>query len=140
MTRRSCGSASIRRGPCRRRRASARSRWRSPAYDPPREFAFRMTYDGGDSTSVYTLDENGGRTKLECRNDTDMAAPAPIPEEIKKQIENAPFIGKMIGKMNLGKLQEAMAKMADNPLVEAAMDKELDASLEKLKKLVEDGR
>lgn len=115
--------------------AGGDARMRVEAWNPPLTFAVTVSYAGGDAKTTYALAESGGVTTLTCTSDTDWAQPdlgaveaqiAAQPPEVQAAMHHA------IDMMN----QQVGAGTYDAG-TQAMMQQALDASLQKLKALVE---
>ncbi len=112
--------------------------WEVTAFDPPREFATRTTYAGGDQSSSYRLSADGDGTKVEVASDTDYAKMA-MPAEAAAQIAKlAGPIQKMIEKMIHSQSESIESGEWDqNSMVEKGMKDATEQMLGKLKAAVE---
>jgi len=84
------------------------------AWDPPRRLDYLTTYAGGDAHTSYQVAEGDGVTTLVCESDTDWARPDGL-DQMEDRLDPGMFDG-----MAQGRMQSA-----------------LDASLQKLKTLIE---
>jgi len=127
------------------------------AYDPPREFAFRLNYDGGKADTRYTVTPDSPASRLEASSTTDYAAVA-VPtyaaarqaaRKLKEQ--GVPWVVRVLAWIGLplayfrvrrkikkydAKLNEAY-RSGDDEAVRKGMQEEFDATLATLKQLVE---
>jgi uncharacterized protein YndB with AHSA1/START domain len=86
-------------------------------YDPPHVLEYRTTNAGGDSLTTYRLVEGDGVTTVALEGDTDRARPAWDAEDVGDQLQRGVF----------------------DDLGQSQMQQALDASLQKLKALIEAG-
>lgn len=108
------------------------------AYEPPSRLTFRSTYEGGDSVSAYSLVEGDGVTTLTLEGDTDWGRP--------KGGFEAAVDAAMAGRSDelqaaadaqLEALETRLEHGEFDGVAQAQMQQALDASLLKLKSLVE---
>lgn len=107
------------------------------AWDPPSTFGCTITYDGGDSVSVYTLTAEGSGTRLELTSDTDWA------KEDLSQLDTALAgqdpAAQAVGRGMVNGLMKLFRSGLWNGPTRKLMQKSLEESLAKLKGLVEAG-
>ena len=110
------------------------------AYDPPNELGCRTTYAGGDSITTYRLVEGDGVTTLTLDGDTDWARPegaweASMDQALAGQSEEV----KQAAEAQLDQVEDQLEAGAFDGMAQGQMQAALDASLQKLKTLVEAG-
>ncbi|MEO8528273.1 MAG: SRPBCC domain-containing protein [Pseudolysinimonas sp.] len=106
-------------------------------YNPPLSFAVTMTYDGGDSTSTYTLSESGGTTTLTSASDSDWAKPDLSGVETMMDQQSAAIQSIMHHAIDVMNQQVGSGSLDAN--AQGMMQQALLASLQKLKGFVEAG-
>jgi uncharacterized protein YndB with AHSA1/START domain len=109
-------------------------------WDPPRRLDYLTTYAGGDSHTSYQLSEGDGVTTLICESDTDWARPEGLwdsavdqaaagqTEEVRETLET-----------QLDALEDQLDAGSFDGMAQGQMQAALDASLLKLKSLIEAG-
>lgn len=108
------------------------------AYDPPNVLGSRSTYQGGDSITTYHLVEGDGVTTLTLEGDTDWARPEGVWEEtIDKALAGQPADVREDAEEQLDKVEDQLDAGAFDGMAQGQMQAALDASLQKLKALVE---
>jgi uncharacterized protein YndB with AHSA1/START domain len=107
------------------------------AWNPPSTFGCTITYDGGDSISVYTLTETATGTRLELASDTDFAR-ADL-SGVEKAIAGQTEAAQDMIEDQLERMQEQLAAGAFDAGVQPQMQKSVEDSLAKLKGLIEAG-
>lgn len=108
------------------------------SYDPPHELGSRSTYQGGDSITTYRLVEGEGVTTLTLEGDTDWARPeGSWDAAIDKALEGQPDDVRASAEEQLDKVEDQLEHGAFDSLAQGQMQQALDASLQKLKTLVE---
>ncbi|CAN5562651.1 hypothetical protein BH10ACT7_BH10ACT7_32870 [soil metagenome] len=107
------------------------------AWDPPSTFGCTITYEGGDSVSMYTLATAGSGTRLELSGDTDWAQAdlSQLDTALAGQDPAAQAVGR--GMIN-GLMRLFRSGAWDGP-TRKLMQKSVEDSLAKLKGLVEAG-
>jgi uncharacterized protein YndB with AHSA1/START domain len=110
------------------------------AYDPPTLLASRSTYQGGDSITTYRLVEGDGVTTLTLEGDTDWARPEGAWENaVDQALEGQPADIKEAAEAQVDKVEDQLEAGAFDGMAQGQMQASLDASLQKLKALVEAG-
>ncbi|MEO5921168.1 MAG: SRPBCC family protein [Pseudolysinimonas sp.] len=107
-------------------------------WDPPKRLDYLTTYTGGDSHTSYQVAEGDGVTTLVCESDTDWARPEGLwdsaidkaaagqSEEMRETLETQ--MDSLEGQLDAG---------AFDGIAQGQMQSVLDASLQKLKALIE---
>lgn len=106
-------------------------------WEPPARFGCTLAYEGGDSISVYTLTETPTGTRLELRSDTDWAAPNS--KAIDDALASQPDAMRAFAQNAIDNAMKTFLAGAYDTMARDAMQKSVEASLAKLKKLVEAG-
>ena len=107
-------------------------------YEPPTRLEYRSTYQGGDSISGYRLTEGDGRTTLVCEGDTDWARPeGSWDAAIDKALEGQTAEVRAAAEQQLDKVEDQLEHGAFDSMAQGQMQQALDASLQKLKSLIE---
>ncbi|CAN5410222.1 hypothetical protein BH09ACT4_BH09ACT4_07480 [soil metagenome] len=107
-------------------------------YEPPIRLTLRTTYPGGDSISGYTLTEGDGKTTVVLEGDTDWSRPEGAWDAaIDKQLEGQPADIKAAAEAQFDKVEEQLEQGDFDDLAKGQMQQSIDASLQKLKTLVE---
>lgn len=104
-------------------------------WNPPLGFGVTMTYEGGDSSTTYTLSESGGTTTLTCASDTDWGKPDLSAME-QQMADMAPDVREMM-KGALDMMNQQVGAGTFDASTQAGMQTALEESLHKLKQLVE---
>lgn len=107
-------------------------------WDPPKRLDYLTTYAGGDSHTSYQLSEGDGVTTFVCESDTDWARPEGLwdsaidqaatgqSDEVRETIET-----------QMDALEDKLDTGAFDGMAQGQMQAALDASLQKLKSLIE---
>lgn len=106
-------------------------------WDPPTTFSMTITYPGGDSLSTYTLTDIGADTHLELASDTDWAEPDN--SAVDKALEGQNFVVRHLVEGMVHRQEAKLAQGDFDASTAAIMQKSLEASLAKLKTLIEKG-
>jgi uncharacterized protein YndB with AHSA1/START domain len=110
------------------------------AYEPPTEFGSRTTYQGGDSITTYRLVEGDGTTTLTLEGDTDWARPeGSWDSAMDKALEGQPAEMRAAAEQQLDRVEDQLEHGAFDSMAQGQMQQALDASLQKLKSLIEAG-
>lgn len=110
------------------------------AYDPPHLMSSRSTYQGGDSMSTYRLVEGDGVTTVTLEGDTDWARPEGAWEaSMDKALEGQSAEVRAAAEEQIDRVEDQLDAGAFDGLAHGQMQAALDASLQKLKALVEAG-
>ena len=108
------------------------------AYEPPTDLAFRSTYTGGDSISTYKLTEVDGKTTLTLEGDTDWGRPkGGFDAALDSALAGQPESMRAAAEQQMEVLEEQLEHGAFDSAAQAQMQQSLDASLLKLKSLIE---
>jgi len=108
------------------------------AYEVPTLLGCRTTYAGGDSLTTYRLVEGEGVTTLTLEGDTDWARPEGAWEgAIDTALEGQSAEVRAEAEEQLDKVEDQLEHGAFDSLAQGQMQQSLDASLQKLKTLVE---
>ena len=109
-------------------------------WDPPQRLDYLTTYAGGDAHTSYQLAEGDGVTTLVCESDTDWARPEGLwdPRSIggRRSAGGGPRDGRRAARQAGG---QARRRVFDG-MAQGQMQAALDASLQKLKSLIEAAR
>lgn len=109
-------------------------------FDPPRALEYRSSYPGGDSLSTYRLVEGEGVTTLTCEGDTDWARPEGAWDAaVDAAMEGQSAAVRAVVEQQLDVAQEQLEHGVFDGLAQSQMQLALEASLQKLKALVEAG-
>jgi uncharacterized protein YndB with AHSA1/START domain len=110
-------------------------------YEPPTHLAYRVSYDGGDAESTFTLTPSGEGTHLETSSDTEYAQMGKIPEQAEARLAGLPKAMQLYVHHQIHEMEEQLESGAwdDNPQVKAAMQGAVDQGLARLKQLAEAG-
>jgi hypothetical protein len=108
------------------------------AYEPPTLLAYRSTYEGGDQISTYRLVEGEGITTLTLEGDTDWGRPAGgldavVDSAMAGQSEDA----RAAVEAQLDVLEDQLESGAFDSVAQSQMQQSIEASLAKLKSLIE---
>lgn len=104
-------------------------------WEPPAFFGATISYDGGESRSLYTLTEVDAGTRLHLDSETDWAA-ADL-SQLDTALAGQDPAARKIGELLMSGLMKLFRSGAwDNP-TQKLMQKELEKSLARLKQLVE---
>lgn len=107
-------------------------------YEPPTHLAFRSTYDGGDSISTYTLVEGDGITTLTLDGDTDWGRPkGGFDAVLDSALKGQPAEMREAAEAQLDALEVQLEHGDFDSAAQQQMQQSLDASLLKLKSLIE---
>jgi uncharacterized protein YndB with AHSA1/START domain len=110
------------------------------AYEPPTHLEYRTTYQGGDSISTYRLTEGDGVTTLTLEGDTDWARPeGSWDAALDKAMVGQSAEAHAMAEAQLDKVEDQLEHGAFDDLAKGQMQQAVDASLAKLKTLVEAG-
>lgn len=108
------------------------------AYEPPLHLEFRTTYQGGDSVATYRLVEGEGVTTLTLDGDTDWARPeGSWDAALDAAMEGQPAEAHQAAEAQLDKVEARLDAGDFDSLAKDQMQQAVDASLQKLKTLVE---
>jgi len=107
------------------------------AWDPPSSFAFLMTYPGGDSLTTYRLTETVTGTTLEAIGDTDWGEADT--SAVDAEIAQAPERDQQAMRDRLAAAEAQVAAGDFDASAQVPMQQAVEASLTKLKGLVEAG-
>ena len=108
------------------------------AYDPPTHLEFRTTYQGGDSVATYRLAEGEGVTTLTLDGDTDWARPeGSWDAALDTAMEGQSAEAHQAAEAELDKVEAQLDAGEFDSLAKDQMQQAVDASLQKLKTLVE---
>lgn len=110
------------------------------AYEPPTRLEYRTTYAGGDSISAYRLVEGDGVTTLILEGDTDWARPegawdAALDSAMQGQSEEV----RDAAEAQLDRVEQQLEQGQFDSLAQGQMQQAVEASLTKLKALIEAG-
>jgi uncharacterized protein YndB with AHSA1/START domain len=109
-------------------------------WDPPKRLDYLTTYAGGDAHTSYLLTEGDGVTTLACENDTDWARPDGLWDaQLDAAVEGQSADVRESVEQELDKLEDRLETGAFDGLAQGHMQAALDASLQKLKSLIEAG-
>jgi uncharacterized protein YndB with AHSA1/START domain len=107
-------------------------------FDPPTRLGYRQTYVGGDSISTYTLTEVGGKTTLTLEGDTDWARPkGGFDAAIEQALEGQPADMVALAEQKMHEVEQQLEQGAYDASAQPLMQASVEASLTKLKSLVE---
>ena len=110
------------------------------SYEPPTVLGSRSTYQGGDSITTYRLVEGDGVTTLTLEGDTDWARPEAAWEgAMDKAMEGQPAEMKQAAEQQLDQVEDQLEHGAFDSMAQGQMQAALDASLQRLKTLIEAG-
>lgn len=110
------------------------------AYEPPASLAYRSTYEGGDQIATYTLIEVEGKTTLTLEGDTDWGRPkGGLEGQLDQALAGQPESVKSAAEGVIEKLEEGLEHGAFDSAAQPQLQQAVDASLQKLKSLVEAG-
>jgi uncharacterized protein YndB with AHSA1/START domain len=110
------------------------------AYEPPTRLEYRTTYAGGDSISTYRLTEGDGVTTVSLEGDTDWAKPEGAWDAaLDTAMEGQSAEAHAAAEAQLDKAEEQLEHGAFDDLAKGQMQQAVDASLAKLKTLIEAG-
>jgi uncharacterized protein YndB with AHSA1/START domain len=108
------------------------------AYEPPTHLEYRTTYQGGDSIATYRLAEGEGVTTLTLEGDTDWARPeGSWDDALDKAMEGQSEEAQQIAEAELDKVEAKLDAGEFDGMAKDQMQQAVDASLQKLKTLVE---
>jgi uncharacterized protein YndB with AHSA1/START domain len=109
-------------------------------FDPPRALEYRSSYAGGDSVSAYRLVEGEGVTTLVCEGDTDWARPAGAWDAaVDAAMQGQSAEARAVVEQQLDVAEEQLERGVFDGLAQSRMQLALEASLQKLKALIEAG-
>jgi uncharacterized protein YndB with AHSA1/START domain len=107
-------------------------------YDPPTRLAYRSTYTGGDQLSTYRLTELEGMTTLTLEGDTDWGRPAGgFDAVLDSALDGQPEDVRAAAAAQLDALEDRLQGGAFDALGQGQLQQAVDASLQKLKALIE---
>ena len=107
-------------------------------YEPPTLLEYRTSYQGGDSISTYRLTEGEGVTTLTLDGDTDWARPeGSWDAALDTAMEGQSPEVRAAAELELDKVEDQLEQGAFDSLAQTQMQQAMDASLQKLKSLVE---
>jgi hypothetical protein len=107
------------------------------AWEPPHDFAFRMTYPGGSATSTYKLTEVDSGTHLEVTGETDWGSMIALPEQVEDLIDRQPKLIQIFAHHQLHEMQHRLQSGEFDQATTVQMQQVLEAELDKLKHAVE---
>lgn len=107
-------------------------------YDPPTRLEYRTVYAGGDAITSYRLTEGDGITTLSCDGDTDWARPEGAWDAaVDAAVEGEPEGTHAAVQAQLDEVELQLDAGRYDALAREPMQQALEASLQKLKALVE---
>jgi uncharacterized protein YndB with AHSA1/START domain len=108
------------------------------AFEPPTHLEYRTTYSGGDSIATYRLVEGEGVTTLTLEGDTDWARPEGAWDAaLDRAMEGQSAETRAIAEAELDRAEAKLEAGQFDGLAQDQMQQAVDASLQKLKTLVE---
>lgn len=108
------------------------------AFEPPTRLEYRTTYQGGDSIASYRLTEGEGVTTLTLEGDTDWARPeGSWDDALDRAMEGQSVQAHQAAEVELDKVEEKLDAGGFDSLARDQMQQAVDASMTKLKALVE---
>jgi len=108
------------------------------AFEPPTHLEYRTTYQGGDSIATYRLTEGEGVTTLTLEGDTDWARPeGSWDAALDTAMEGQSAEAHDAAEAELDKVEAKLDAGEFDGLAKDQMQQAVDASLQKLKTLVE---
>jgi uncharacterized protein YndB with AHSA1/START domain len=108
------------------------------AFEPPTHLEYRTTYQGGDSIATYRLIEGEGVTTLTLEGDTDWARPeGSWDQALDKAMEGQSAEAHDVAEAELDKVEARLDAGEFDGLAKDQMQQAVDASLQKLKALIE---
>ncbi|MBX3193496.1 MAG: SRPBCC family protein [Schumannella sp.] len=109
-------------------------------YNPPERLEYRTVYPGGDALTTYRLTEGDGVTTLVCEGDTDWARPEGAWDAmVDAAVEGQPEGTREAVQAQLDEAEMQLDAGRFDSLAQGPMQEALEASLQKLKTLVESG-
>jgi uncharacterized protein YndB with AHSA1/START domain len=109
-------------------------------YEPHTRLEYRTTYTGGDSISTYRLAEGDGVTTLSLEGDTDWARPEGAWDAaLDSAMEGQSAAARDAAEAQLEQVEEQLEQGQFDDLAKGQMQQAVDASLQKLKALIEAG-
>lgn len=110
------------------------------AFEPPTHLEYRTTYQGGDSIATYRLIEGEGVTTLTLEGDTDWARPeGSWDQALDTAMEGQSPEAHDVAEAELDKVEARLDAGEFDGLATDQMQQAVDASLQKLKALIEAG-
>ena len=110
------------------------------AFDPPTHLEYRTTYQGGDSIATYRLIEGDGVTTLTLEGDTDWARPeGSWDEALDTAMEGQSEEAHEVAEAELDKVEARLDAGEFDGMATEQMQQAVEASLQKLKALIEAG-
>ena len=107
-------------------------------YEPPTALGYRSTYEGGDSISTYRLTEGEGTTTLVLEGDTDWGRPkGGFDAVLDSAMAGQPDEVRQAAEVQLDALEERLEHGDFDSVAQQQMQQSVDASLVKLKSLIE---
>jgi uncharacterized protein YndB with AHSA1/START domain len=107
-------------------------------WDPPRRLDYLTTYAGGDAHTSYQLAEGDGVTTLVCENDTDWARPTDLWDAaVDSAVAGQPDGVRDIVEGQLDQMENNLDAGLFDGMAQTQMQSALDASMQKLKALIE---
>ena len=106
-------------------------------YEPPSAFGSRLVYDGGDQISSYRLTDHAGGTRIEVHADTDWGSMDQA--AVEASLADLPADQQETVRAQLAQMQAQLAAGAFDEGTRAQLQQSLDASMTRLKQLVEGG-
>ena len=107
-------------------------------YDPPTRLEYRSVYHGGDAIASYRLVEGDGVTTLTLEGDTDWARPEGTWDElVDTALAGQPESVRGIAEAQLDAVEAQLDGGQFDGMAQSQMQQSLDASLQKLKALIE---
>jgi uncharacterized protein YndB with AHSA1/START domain len=109
-------------------------------YEPPTRLEYRTVYSGGDALTSYRLAEGDGVTTLTVEGDTDWARPEGSWDRmLDATMAGQPDSAREMAEAQLDRAEEQLSQGAFDDMAQPQMQQSLDASLQKLKALIEAG-
>jgi uncharacterized protein YndB with AHSA1/START domain len=109
-------------------------------YEPPTRLEYRTVYAGGDAITSYRLAEGDGVTTLTIEGDTDWARPEGSWDRIlDTAMAGQPESVRELAEAQLDRAEEQLEHGAFDAMAQPQLQQSLDASLQKLKALIEAG-
>ena len=119
-------------------------RFEITGYDPPHLLAFTLSYRGGESESVYELEEGGLGTRLRGRDESDWAELPSLDEvmEMQQVKEQPEWVREQIRATTPEKLERTRGEIgagAWDSATQPKMQAVFEETVRKLKRAVEEG-
>jgi uncharacterized protein YndB with AHSA1/START domain len=109
-------------------------------FDPPTHLAYRSTYTGGDSISTYKLTEVDGTTTVTLEGDTDWGRPkGGFDAVLDSALAGQPESVREAAEHQMEEMEDQLEHGKFDSLAQPQLQQSVDASLLKLKSLVEAG-